>query len=43
MGAVYVRIGQDDNFVVAELADIDIVTDAAAKGGNHGGRFAGSA
>ena len=39
MGSVYVRIGQDDNFVIAELADIEIVANATSKGGNHGFDF----
>ncbi len=39
MRAVYVRIGQDNNLVVAELFDVEFVADAAAECSNHGFDF----
>ena len=36
MGSVHVRIGHDDDLVVAQLGDVKIVVDARPEGGDHG-------
>ena len=36
MGTVYVRIGHDDDFVIAKLFNIKILTDTAAQSHDQG-------
>ena len=36
MGAVNVGVGHDDDFVIAELVDVELVADTGAEGDNHG-------
>ena len=35
MSAVHIRIGHDDDFVVAQLADVEIIMDTGAKSSDH--------
>ena len=36
MGAVHVRIGHNNNLVVAQLGNIEIIVNSCSESGNHG-------